>query len=109
MFGGGAKPIGGGALAPPPGPYGSYGPGTHTQKYELYTCAKVQYCQILEAWESCNYWHFYLINMLADFKLFCKILKFAKIKYSLLFKTKPTVLLLNKHYKHILSQRRRGL
>ena len=25
MFGGGAKPIGGGALAPP-GPYGSYGP-----------------------------------------------------------------------------------
>ena len=27
MFGGGAKPIGGGALAPP-GPYGSYGPAT---------------------------------------------------------------------------------
>ena len=29
MFGGGSKPIGGGALAPQ-GPYGSYGPGFKT-------------------------------------------------------------------------------
>ena len=34
MFGGGAKPIGGGALAPP-GPYGSYGPGAIYCNYEI--------------------------------------------------------------------------
>lgn len=38
----------------------------------VYSTPEQKYCQILEACESCNYWHFDLINILADFKLFCK-------------------------------------
>ena len=41
MFGGGAKPIGGGALAPP-GPYGSYGP-VFQYEYYLYILLLLYY------------------------------------------------------------------